>query len=152
MSMVIRGTVVHGKGEGRRLGYPTANLEYSGKRIESGVYVANVKCQMSNDQSISNIKYQISNLPGLAVVGMWELANGLPSVEIFIFSTAEIPRSAREDKAGVDLGDLYGQTMEVEIGKRLRGLMRFGSEEELKEQIERDVIEGLKRVEKGGEG
>ena len=35
--MLVNGSVVHGKGEGRRLGYPTANIELT-EKIPSGVY------------------------------------------------------------------------------------------------------------------
>lgn len=35
--MNITGIVIHGKGEGGKFGFPTANIEYTGK-LEKGVY------------------------------------------------------------------------------------------------------------------
>ena len=117
--MMIRGTVVRGKGEGRKLGYPTANLDYTGSRLELGVYAAR-----------ATVKGQTHD--AIAIVGMWELANGLPSLEIYLLPNANYP-NPREF-------DLYGKELSVEIGHKLRGLMRFGSEEELKAQIRKDLV------------
>ncbi len=36
-------------------------------------------------------------------------------------------------------GDLYGKEIEVEIGERIREVMKFESDEELKEQIKKDI-------------
>jgi riboflavin kinase/FMN adenylyltransferase len=41
-------------------------------------------------------------------------------------------------------GDLYGQELEIEIGEKLRDERKFGSLEELKAQIARDIA-GAKR-------
>ena len=40
--MQLRGLVIEGLGEGRKLGYPTANLDCDDKQLESGVYAARV--------------------------------------------------------------------------------------------------------------
>jgi riboflavin kinase / FMN adenylyltransferase len=36
-------------------------------------------------------------------------------------------------------GDLYGKEIEIEIGEKMRGVMKFESDKELKEQIKRDI-------------
>jgi riboflavin kinase/FMN adenylyltransferase len=36
-------------------------------------------------------------------------------------------------------GDLYGREIEVEIGKKIREVMKFKNEEELRNQIEKDI-------------
>lgn len=36
-------------------------------------------------------------------------------------------------------GDLYGQEIEIEIGEKIRDVMEFESEEELKTQIKKDL-------------
>jgi riboflavin kinase/FMN adenylyltransferase len=36
-------------------------------------------------------------------------------------------------------GDLYGQEIEIEVGKKIREVMRFENEEELKNQIIKDI-------------
>jgi riboflavin kinase/FMN adenylyltransferase len=43
-------------------------------------------------------------------------------------------------------GDLYGQELEIEIGEKLRDERKFGSLEELKTQIARDVAVAKKRL------
>jgi riboflavin kinase/FMN adenylyltransferase len=42
-------------------------------------------------------------------------------------------------------GDLYGQELEIEIGEKLRDEQKFGSLEELKAQIARDIAEAKQR-------
>ena len=110
--MVIRGTVVRGKGEGVRLGYPTANLEYrSDPHPEPGVFAARAFI----DGSV---------VRGVAVVGMWRLANGLPSVEVHLFEPS---------------GDLYGRELTVALYNKVRGLQSFPGREALIAQIAKDV-------------
>lgn len=36
-------------------------------------------------------------------------------------------------------GDLYGKTIEVDINKKIRDVEKIGSEDELKEKIEKDI-------------
>ena len=37
-------------------------------------------------------------------------------------------------------GDLYGQEIEIEVGKKIREVMKFENEEELKNQIIKDIV------------
>lgn len=116
--MIIRGTVVRGKGEGRALGYPTANLDYKGETgLEPGVFAARALVD-------GNV------IRGAAVVGMWRLGSGLPSVEVHLF---EPP------------GDLYGRELTVAFYKKIRGLQSFPGRETLVEQIGKD-IEAVERI------
>ncbi|TAL19856.1 hypothetical protein EPN90_02245 [Patescibacteria group bacterium] len=116
--MILRGQVIHGKGEGRALGYPTANLSYAhtGEPSEPGVWVARVLSD-----------YRV--WPALAVVGMWPMENALPSVEIYLLDFS---------------GDLYGQTLAVSLIKKFRELNKFSDIAALVSQIERDVEEAKK--------
>jgi riboflavin kinase/FMN adenylyltransferase len=43
--MRYEGTVIHGDGEGRRLGYPTANI--AAAEVEAGVFIGEVECEGS---------------------------------------------------------------------------------------------------------
>ncbi len=113
--MQLRGVVVHGKKEARTLGYPTANIEYfSSEQPESGVWT----CWVTVDEKL----YQ-----GLAVVDMWQLANGCPSLEVHILDFSQ---------------EVYGKQVEVALGERLRALAKFEGLEKLKQQIEEDVKRG----------
>ena len=62
-------------------------------------------------------------------------ADGEPSVETFVLNWA---------------GDLYGDVVRVRFLHRLRGERKFGSIEELKAQIEKDVRRAESYFERGG--
>lgn len=110
--MIIHGTVVAGKGEARTLGYPTANIAYEHETaLNAGVYHAHVVAQGGE-------------YAALAVVGMWKLENGLPSIEAHILDFD---------------GDLYGKELKVEIREKIRELEAFSSVETLIERIKLDV-------------
>lgn len=116
--MQIRGVVIYGKKEARTLGYPTANLVYeASEEAEPGVWTCWV--------TIDDVRLQ-----GLAVIGMWHLAGGVPSAEIHILDFDQ---------------DIYGETIEVTLGERLRPLETFESVEHLKSQIEQDVKRARER-------
>ncbi|MFZ2803904.1 MAG: riboflavin kinase [Patescibacteria group bacterium] len=112
------GTVVEGKKEARGLGYPTANLAYeSGDVSENGVW----SCRASIDGTTHN---------ALAVIGMWQLENGLPSLEVHLLNFTD---------------DIYGRELMVELIERLRGLLPFTDVDALKKQIADDLILANKR-------
>ena len=112
--LVIQGKVVRGKGEGRAIGYPTANFEYqSSMRPETGVWT----CRSEVDGRM---------LKGLAVIGMWKLANGLPSCEVHYLDFK---------------GDLYERVCGVSLGIKLRPLKVFTDLAGLQQQIQRDIEE-----------
>ncbi len=110
--MQIQGTVIHGKKEARDLGYPTANVEYrAAERAEEGVWT----CWLTLDGK---------KIPSVAIVGMWELKGGEPSVEIHALET---------------IGDIYGKEVEVTFGEHLRNLMLFETMDALALQIKKDL-------------
>lgn len=114
--MKIRGVVVYGEKRARKLGYPTANIVYSGSEtgtaIEPGVWT----CWAT----IEGVRR-----PAVGVVGMWKLAGGEPSAEVHVLDFDQ---------------DLYGDEVEVVFGERLRTLAKFEYAEDLKAQIERDIV------------
>lgn len=110
--MQISGKVVHGKEQARTLGYPTANVDYvSHEHPGTGVWT----CWMV---------FGGARRPALAVIGMWQLADGEPSLEVHVLDWT---------------GDLYDQTVVVHLGEHLRSLETFESVEALKQQIVEDV-------------
>lgn len=110
--MQLSGVVVEGKKEARKLGYPTANLEYcSAIHSDKGVWI----CW----STLKGKRY-----PALAVVGMWQLATGEPSLEIHILDFTE---------------NIYGQVVDVSLEKWIRPLEKFPNIEDLKIQIEKDI-------------
>lgn len=111
---IYTGLVVQGKQEARTLGYPTANLEYeTSNPPEAGVWV----CRVTVDQ-------ESKTLAGLAVIGMWSLANGLPSLEIHLLDTKI---------------DLYGHHLRVTLLQKLRDLETFSQLDDLIAKIQTDI-------------
>ncbi len=109
--MLARGLVVTGKGEGKKLGYPTANIAHTTRGLRAGVFCARVLVGTRMEH-------------GLAVIGMWAQENSLPSVEVYLLDFS---------------GDLYGQELVVLIEEKIRDLARFENTEALLAQIKKDV-------------
>ena len=111
----ICGPVLTGDKIGRQLGFPTANLDTSGRVLPpSGVYAAGTKWQ--------NQLYRVALNIGLR-----------PTV------AANAPQLRVEAHLLDFNGDLYGAELEVEISAKLRAEQRFASPSALREQIARDV-------------
>jgi len=109
--LVFRSKVVHGKWRGEKLGFCTANLETTDLEIPHGVYVCGV--------FVKKKKYK-----WLMHFGFVETFNEVPSLEIYLKDFD---------------GDLYGEEMEVQVGEKIRDVMKFESDEELRVQIQKDV-------------
>lgn len=109
----LSGTVAHGKRLGRRLGFPTANLNIAPGRAlpRAGVYIC-----------------------ALNFGGEW-----LPGV-LNIGSQPTVPSGHMTCEAHVlqDVGDVYGQYMTVRFIEFGRPERKFDGVEELREQVERD--------------
>lgn len=101
----IVGKVIHGQENGLKLGFPTANLNFSGK-LETGVYGGNVEFEGK--------KYKA------AIVYFPE--KSLVEAHILGFS-----------------GNLYDQEIQVEIGEKIREIIKFKNSEELINQINKDI-------------
>ena len=121
----LLGTVVPGDGRGRRLGFPTANLDlHHETKPPAGVYA------------------------GYTVIdgATWKALISIGSRPTF--HTAESPEVV---EVYVDRfhGDLYGRDIEVRFIRRLRGQERFASADELVARIGQD-LEELRKTEVAG--
>ncbi|MAZ66909.1 MAG: bifunctional riboflavin kinase/FMN adenylyltransferase [Kangiellaceae bacterium] len=109
------GRVVHGDKRGRQIGFPTANIRL--RRIAlpvNGVYAVKVKMR---DGECYN---------GVANIGIRPTVNGeKPLLETHLFDFS---------------GNIYGETLEVELQHFIRQEQRFDSVEQLKNQIDQDVL------------
>jgi riboflavin kinase/FMN adenylyltransferase len=117
----ICGRVVAGDRIGQQLGFPTANLEVTNLILPpNGVYPACTRVKGQFYRAALNI--------GLRPT----VSSGKPElrVEAHLLDFS---------------GELYGQELELETAVKLRDERRFGSVEELREQINRDVaaVRGL---------
>ena len=115
-NFMISGTVVKGKGIGKTLNFPTANIRISEsyKLIpKHGVYV--VKTRILN-----------TTVFGMMNIGVNPTVNGkLRSIEIHFFDFSQ---------------DIYGVYLEIEILKRLREEQKFDSLAELEKQLLKDAV------------
>jgi len=116
----ISGTVVKGKQLGRTLGYPTANIEVhdQNKLIPvDGIYAVRVV--------VGQKKYS-----GMMSIGLNPTVEGKErTIEVNIFDF---------DK------DIYGEHIRVSFFEKLRNEIKFGSLDELKEQLLIDKTSALK--------
>lgn len=109
----LSGTVVEGAKRGRSIGFPTANIDIPDLLIPAdGVYAARART-----------------------------AGGEFAAAVSIGSnpTFEGDRRIVEAHLLEFDGDLYGQTMTLAIGRRVRGQVKFDGVEQLVAQIEEDV-------------
>jgi len=119
----ILGTVVKGRAVGRRMGFPTANLETFNEVIPpKGVYAVH------------------------AMIG-GRIINGAANIGV----SPTFPGAARR-KINIEVyligmnRNLYGREIEVFFVKKLRNEKRFKSVQKLREQIERDVRSSVKML------
>ncbi len=110
----LSGKVVVGDQLGRKLGFPTANLDVAGLVLPpNGVYAAITKRNGKLYRTALNIGVR----PTVAAGEQRRVEAHLLNFE----------------------GDLYGAELEIEIGEKLRDEMKFSAPEELRAQIARDV-------------
>jgi riboflavin kinase/FMN adenylyltransferase len=108
------GRVVAGRGMGRTLGFPTANLDLGpGAALPApGVYVVDCQGQDGEHRGLLNIGHRPT------------FERGPISVETHLLDYE---------------GQLYGQTLRVELLARLRGERTFAGPDSLRRQIQADV-------------
>lgn len=112
----VEGEVVRGKQNGRKMGFPTANVDYGEDMLlpKTGVYAGVTTVDGKRYKSVVN-------------VGKNPTFNGdRITIESHIFGFYK---------------DIYGENIRVEFIRYLRGDVKFSSMDELKAQIERDVKE-----------
>lgn len=107
----LTGTVLHGRGVGHTLGFPTANIDLSQTRKmlpAYGVYAVRIGDRVG-----------MANLGPVPTFGVDK-----PLLEVHLLDFH---------------GDLYGQTVTVEFIHRLRDIVRFDSSEALQHQLQEDI-------------
>ncbi len=113
----FRGKIVRGEGRGREIHFPTANIEIDNKSKtipKNGVYCVNV--------FRNNLEYK-----GMCNIGYRPTFDGSKrTIEVHLLAD--------------DLGDMYGEEIQVEFISRLRDEFKFNSPEELIKQLEKDKL------------
>ncbi len=125
----LTGKVLHGRGVGHTLGFPTANISLEGTRKmlpKEGVYAVDVTLlsQPQAAASSPNLGEQpsyfgMANLGAIPTYGIEK-----PALEVHLLDFD---------------GDLYDQTVEVQFVHRLRDIVRFDSIEALQHQLQQDL-------------
>lgn len=110
MNPLVKGKVAGGNRLGRTLGFPTANIPLKeDDPVRNGVYAARVRIDGTEHEAVVNVGHRPT------------VGNG--------------PDRVLEAHLLDFEGDLYGQTIEVELLEFLREEQRFGSTEELSRQM-----------------
>lgn len=110
----IEGLVVKGRGRGKSLGFPTANIDFKAELIpQDGVYAVNVVLEGQRYKGISNIGMKPT------------FGDEDRSVEVHIFDFDE---------------SLYGKNIDLLFLDRIRGEIRFENQDSLANQIKKDIL------------
>jgi riboflavin kinase/FMN adenylyltransferase len=121
----IRGTVVHGEGRGKTIGFPTANIRLDSPFMlpRQGVYVVEIIGNETRCFGVMNI--------GLKPT--FHEDQKVPTIEIHLLDFE---------------GDLYGQSLNIEFLTYLRKEKKFETVQSLIDQIHRDVQEAREYIKK----
>lgn len=103
--MKFTGIVQKGKGEGKKIGFPTANILLTDKAV-SGIYAG--RAEVGGKEYVAAVYA--------------DQAKGLLEAHLLDFA-----------------GDLYGQTLEIELFDKIREAAAFENVEQLAAQIAKDV-------------
>ena len=116
----LEGIVVRGKQLGRKIGFPTMNLDYNKDFVlpRGGVYYSILEHNNRKYKGITNIGYNPT------------VENDKLSLETHILDFDE---------------DLYDETIKINFIKRIRDEKKFNSLVELSEQLKKDKIFALKQ-------
>ena len=128
----VSGKVVRGEKYGRKLGFPTANLERRGYvklkskprlGVWAGTAILNPKSEIRNPKNFkSPILNHKSYIAGI-VIGPVD-KSGLPKIEAYLLGFK---------------GNLYGKKIVLYLQKFVRPFKKFKSVEALKKQIKKDI-------------
>lgn len=117
----IQGKVIHGSGIGRRIEYPTANIDIIDKNKlipADGVYAVKVNYNGKNYSSMLNI----GKRPTMG-------NNNKRTIEVNIFDFKK---------------DIYDENITIQFYSRIRDEIKFDCPEKLKLRLEQDKIEAVK--------
>lgn len=118
----VCGKIVHGAGRGRRLGFPTANIDFRSDLIPlPGVYAVMVGLGGSRYMGLTNVGFNPT------------FGEKTLRVEVYILDFSE---------------DIYGEEISLYFIDRIRDERKFASAEDLVAQMKRDVKRGRKILEK----
>lgn len=125
-SFMLTGCVVAGEQQGRKMGFPTANIQLDNpeKLLPAvGVYAVQV-----------SLEGHSTTYTGMMNIGTRPTFNGdHQTIEVHLFHFSD---------------DLYGKRLRIDVKSRVRDEQRFASPEALREQLEKDEEQIIQQFEK----
>jgi len=119
----LSGQTIPGKGKGKQLGFPTANIDPVKQIIPAeGVYAGFVEIAESEEQLCSSEQ----KIPAAFSIGR---------AKTFISDHPLLVEAHILDR---DTGDLYGKWLAMDFVRRIRGQQKFETEKDLATQIAKD--------------
>ncbi len=137
----VRGVVATGAGRGRTIGYPTANLEGISTMLPSdGVYAG--LCSVVQASSLQLPCGSDSSAVVSSDAASCKLEARTMTAAINIGPNPTFGESARKFEVHLlDFsGDLYGQTLDMDLLARVRDVVRFASGDALTQQLKDDLV------------
>ncbi|MCE9646623.1 MAG: bifunctional riboflavin kinase/FAD synthetase [Chloroflexi bacterium] len=122
----IGGEVIHGAGRGRKINFPTANIDYPKQKAtpSNGIYACWAHLGLEKFMAATNIGFNPTFTPERQV----------PSLEAYLLDFDR---------------DIYGQNLELEFVSRIRDELKFDSVDALIAKIHEDVDETRKLLGNG---
>ena len=111
----VEGPVMHGLENGRKINFPTLNMEIDEKLLPNGVYITRTFIDGKIYKSMTNI----GTHPSIS-----ELSKPIIETNVINFSDF-----------------IYGKIVKVEFLKFIRDQKKFASLNDLKEQLKKDLIQ-----------
>lgn len=125
-SFTLTGCVVAGERQGRKMGFPTANIQLDNpEKLLPAVGVYAVQVSLEDNSPMYT---------GMMNIGTRPTFNGdHQTIEVHLFHFSD---------------DLYGKRLRIDVKSRVRDEQRFASPEALREQLEKDEEQILQQFEK----
>jgi len=111
--MRIKGIVIHGLGNGHKVGMPTANLDIENLTIDIDHGVYGVKVFIYDQQYL-----------GVCSIGNRPTIDNKETIEVHILDFDQ---------------DIYGEIIEIEILFKIRDIVKFNNLQEVKNQVNKDI-------------
>ena len=125
-SFTLTGCVVAGEQQGRKMGFPTANIQLDNpEKLLPAVGVYAVQVSLEDNSPMYT---------GMMNIGTRPTFNGdHQTIEVHLFHFSD---------------DLYGKRLRIDVKSRVRDEQRFASPEALREQLEKDEEQIIQQFEK----
>jgi riboflavin kinase / FMN adenylyltransferase len=120
------GKIVPGKGKGKRLGFPTANLDNIGSLTPAEAVYAATAAIASDENQICKADPPAADIPAAVSIGRTETYGQGNQLLVEAHLLTE------------NVGSLYGKWMALDFAEKIRSQQKFRSEKDLADQIAND--------------